>query len=305
MPCYHPLLGHRSQKTSENGKRPISFQIHEAFADLPVVVPCGKCIGCKTAKAEEWAARCYHESKMHENSYFVTLTYNPENVPEGGTLVKMHLQQFIRNLRDQNPQEKIRYYACGEYGSQGHRPHYHILLFGHRFSRGHNHGVPDDLVLHSRNKQPGQQLYTSKSLEKLWPYGFSTVAEFTQATALYVAKYSLKKITGDLAEKHYQGRIPEFALMSLKPGIGAGWFDKYTNDVYMKDFFTINGRKFKPPRYYDKLLEKKRPKCLEYIKNKRREFASKDNTTLVRRSNIGDAKTVIKKQFERRKFENE
>ncbi|QXP08133.1 MAG: replication initiator protein [Arizlama microvirus] len=305
MPCYRPLLGHRSQKSSENGKRPISFKIHEAFADLPVMVPCGKCIGCKTDKATEWAARCYHESKMHKHSYFVTLTYDEQNIPSGGTLVKQHLQDFLKRLRRQNPEEKIRYYSCGEYGSKGSRPHYHLLLFGHDFNGSNPDPFNLDLKLHTRHKQPGQQLYTSESLKTLWPHGFSTVGEFSQATALYVAKYSMKKITGVAATYHYEGRLPEFALMSLKPGIGADWIKKYTSDCYPKDYFTIKGRKYKPPRYYDNYLEKIRPKCLEYIKNKRREHSAENEISGVRRYQIADVKHAMKKHFERRKFENE
>jgi hypothetical protein len=253
MPCYRPLLGHRGLKTSENGKRPISFDIHEAFQDLPVMVPCGKCIGCKTDKAREWAARCYHESKLHKENYFLTLTYREENLPPGGTLVKEDLQKFFKRLREANPDEKIRYYACGEYGAEGTRPHYHVLLFGHGFSRPSHNNPDTDLSLYRRN-QPGQSLYTSKSLEKLWPHGFSTVGEFSQHTAMYVAKYAIKKITGIEAAAHYNGRLPEFAVMSLKPGIGHDWIQKYTNDVYMKDYFTIKGQKMRPPKYYDKYL---------------------------------------------------
>ncbi|QXP08258.1 MAG: replication initiator protein [Arizlama microvirus] len=305
MPCYRPLLAHRGLKTTENGKRPLSFNIHEAYQDLPVMVPCGKCIGCKTDKATQWAARCYHESKLHKNNYFVTLTYDENNLPPGGTLVKEHLQDFIRRLRKSNPNEKIRYYACGEYGTKGTRPHYHILLFGHSFNVDNHNNLNMDLRLYTRNKQPGQQLYTSESLKTLWPFGFSTVGEFSQQSAMYVAKYSIKKITGELAAAHYEGRLPEFALMSLKPGIGHDWIKKYTSDCYPKDYFTIKGRKFRPPRYYDDYLKKIRPKCLEYIKNKRIEKAKENDEGGVRRYYVANVKEQLKKHFDRRKFENE
>lgn len=41
--------------------------------------------------------------------------------------------------------------------------------------------------------------------------------------------------------------------MSLKPGIGAVWFQKYYTDVYPSDSVIVRGRPCKPPRYYDKL----------------------------------------------------
>ncbi|QXP08112.1 MAG: replication initiator protein [Arizlama microvirus] len=296
MPCYRPLLGHRAQKTSDTGKRPISFKINDAYSDLPVYIPCGKCIGCKHDKAVQWSTRCYHESKMHSHNYFVTLTYSDENLPPGGTLVKEHLQKFIKRLREKNETETIRYYAAGEYGTRLSRPHYHLLLFGHHF---------DDLVLYAKNRKLGQQLYTSEKLQTLWPNGFSTIGEFSQHSALYVAKYSIKKITGVEAEGHYKGKLPEFALMSRKPGIGAEWIKKFTSDCYPKDFFTINGRKFRPSRFYDNYLENERPKMLDDVKKKRINQSKANDLGGVRRYYVADVKAAQAKHFERRKFENE
>ena len=43
--------------------------------------------------------------------------------------------------------------------------------------------------------------------------------------------------------------------MSLKPGIGASWMEKYADEVYPRDYVVVNGKKAKPPRYYDKMLD--------------------------------------------------
>jgi len=204
MPCYRPLLGHRSSKLNENGKSIITFSAHQAYKDLPVMIPCGQCIGCKTDKSNEWAARCYHEARMHKDNCFVTLTYDPINIPEGGTLVKSDLQKFMKRLREKY-EHPIRFFACGEYGDAFNRPHYHLLLFGHDFS---------DKRLHSRNKKPGQHLYRSDTLELLWPQGFSTIGLFDIASAKYVAAYTAKKVIGKEQHEHYKGKLPEFALMS-------------------------------------------------------------------------------------------
>ena len=48
---------------------------------------------------------------------------------------------------------------------------------------------------------------------------------------------------------------PEYVTMSRRPGIGSKWFDQYQSDVYPKDFTTVRGKKIKPPKYYDRLLE--------------------------------------------------
>lgn len=47
------------------------------------------------------------------------------------TLDKTDLQNFFKRLRkNHNGNEKISYYACGEYGTKNWRPHYHAILFG-------------------------------------------------------------------------------------------------------------------------------------------------------------------------------
>lgn len=73
--------------------------------------------------------------------------------------------------------------------------------------------------------------------------------------------------TGELEETKKR----EYVTMSLRPyGLGQQWFEKYwRTDVYPQDFVLYEGRKFKPPRYYDKLLEKKDPEMYERVKRKR------------------------------------
>lgn len=140
---------------------------------------------------------------------------------------------------------------CGEYGESSLRPHFHALLFGVGFA---------DRVL------CGKDLYRSPSLEKLWTSGFSSVGDVTYQSAAYVAQYALKKVNGELADRRYSrvdGRtgecvrvVPEFGHMSLKPGIGYGWFQKFWRDVYLaRDGVMVHERLVPPPRYYDKLLD--------------------------------------------------
>jgi len=296
MPCYRPFLAHRSTVMGENGKKPLTFKSSEAYTDLPVMVPCGKCIGCKTDKTREWTARCVHESKMHDEKCFLTLTYNNENLPEGGTLVKKDLQDFMKRLREKIEPIKIRFYGCGEYGNKLSRPHYHVLIFGYSFP---------DRRLHAINKKPGQQLFTSDELGKLWTKGFHLIGNFEQASAQYVCGYTAKKITGEDADEHYQGKLPEFALMSRRPGIGHDWINKYSRDVYPKDFFHIQGHTYRPFRYYDNHCEKTRPKTFKKVKERREAERIKNDLGGVRRYYVAHVKETLKKQQERRRFENE
>lgn len=226
---------------SSSAKRKYLYDTSGKF----ILLPCGQCVACRLNKSREWATRCVLESKMHEENCFITLTYNDENLPADYGLCKKHFTDFMKRLR-KNTGEKIRYYAAGEYGNLYSRPHYHACLFGWK---------PHDLQLYSvRN---GINLYLSETLLKAWQYkGYVTVGDVTFESAAYVARYVMKKITGERAEEHYQGRQPEYTVMSRRPGIGASFFEKYSTDIYGKDFIVIRDQiKCKPPKYFDRLYD--------------------------------------------------
>lgn len=232
--------------------------------------PCGMCKKCRLEIAKSWSVRIIHESKMHVENCFITLTFNDQNLPEDGSIRKNDIVYFIKKLRKSIYPKKIRFYACGEYGDVKFRPHYHLLIFGYDF--------PDKEIFKAVPKgEDCYHIYISEKLSSLWDKGFSTVADLTMETALYTARYVQKKITGSnehalrIKKDRYGSKHVEFALMSRMPGIGATWFDEFGNDVYPKDFVTINGRKFKPPRYYDSLYARKNPIKFEKIKQKREE----------------------------------
>jgi len=210
-----------------------------------------------------------HEMREYSQNCFITLTYDDENLPLDKSVHKSHLRKFIKNLR-QNLQrdgktEKIRYFGCGEYGtdqdlnqSVNHlgRPHYHAIIFGHDF---------EDKTLHSSKR--GNDLYTSEYLSKVWKKGHCTVQEANFATAQYTAGYCVKKIGGDMAETHYQitnletGELtnvhPEFMACSTGnkdiKGIGSRWAKKYLSDLD-KGFITNNGHKVPYPKYYNQFI---------------------------------------------------
>jgi hypothetical protein len=284
MPCYSPLIGWRSRSVeAKTGKRKIVFNKDHAYTDLEVKVPCGQCIGCRLEKSRQWAVRCVHEAQLHSENSFITLTYAPEHLPESGTLVKKHFQDFMKRLRKFLYPKEIRFFHCGEYGSvrdnygnivEGRvgRPHYHAIIFGHQF---------DDLELFKETR--GIKLYTSDKLEELWGKGFVTVGEVTFESAAYVARYVMKKATGDLKEERYlvpgdMGQVgpngelcyiqDEYTTMSRRPGIAHDWFKMFKGDLE-KDFVTLNGKKFMPPRYYDGLFEQDDPETFAKIKGAR------------------------------------
>lgn len=264
MACYSPLHGWRSN----SGDRTIVFNRNRAFIDLPVTVPCGQCIGCRLERSRQWAVRCVHEASLHDQNCFITLTYDNDHLPSDGSLQLEHFQLFMKRLRKAVGQ--VRFFHCGEYGTNLGRPHYHAIIFGYDFA---------DKVLW-RDDGPAP-LYRSALLERLWKYGYSTVGTATFESAAYVARYITKKITGPMADDHYAGRKPEYTTMSRRPGIGAGWFDKFSSDVFPSDEVILRGKAFKPPRFYDGLYEVLNPDGMKDIKARRQIAASKhsDNNT--------------------------
>ena len=218
---------------------------------------------------------------MHEFNCFITLTYDDEHLPTGGTLVRRDLVLFWKKLRRELHPLTIRYFACGEYGEKLGRPHYHALLFGYDFP---------DKTLHTT--QRGVELFTSKTLTTWWGKGITSIGTVTFQSAAYVARYIMKKVNGDLAQRHYVyidkftgeciNRIPEFPAMSRNPGIGSTWFEKYHTDVFPSDQCTLEGKHYKTPRFYDKLLARNDgPLAAADVKAKRRHTAldrAKDNT---------------------------
>ena len=266
MTCLHPLLASPYALPNENGK--FEYKVWgaiekfdtEALSRLKtdshaIPIPCGQCLGCRLDKANEWAIRCVHEAKLYRRNCFITLTYNDDNLPLDNSLHREHLQLFMKRLRrnlDYDKNIKIRFLACGEYGSLNMRPHYHILCFG---------WFPSDVRKLSALID-GYNLFRSPLLARLWPYGFNTVGAVTFESARYVAKYSLKKQTGDNAAMYdLLGIKPEFVGCSLKPGIGADFFNRHSEDIITQGFCVVNGQKFKIPDYYLKLFERENPVC--------------------------------------------
>lgn len=251
MPCYHPRKGWRAKREGPDGQRGIVFSLASASVNEPVSVPCGKCVGCRMLHSQAWAVRCMHESQFHEDNSFVTLTYADKFLPVNRSLDKRHVQLFMKKLRHFMDGERISYFACGEYGDIGARPHYHALLFGVDF--------PDRTLWKDTSNGP---LFLSPTLERLWGMGFTSFGPVNVATVRYACQYVTKKVgkvlssyewTDENGEIHQ--RTPEFALMSRRPAIGRKWIERYASDVLPDDFVVMDGKKLPVPRYYNKRLE--------------------------------------------------
>lgn len=200
---------------------PIRNKLSKGFCQFS----CGRCRACRANYASMWALRMFHELKFHDENCFATLTYNDSTLPKGGTLVKRDPQLFLKRLR-KNTGKKIRYYLGGEYGENYSRPHYHAILFG----------IGRD---------------SSSAIEAAWQNGFVYLGSATMDSCNYVARYITKKLSGPPSKVYEErGVIPEFCLMSRRPGIGGEHVEKYGQEIFNRGFLLSKGRKVPIPRYY-------------------------------------------------------
>lgn len=267
-------------KSGQPIKKVTSGEVKEYCGSLDYQeIPCGHCLACRLARSREWANRCMLELQYYESAYFVTLTYDDEHLPlneyvtedgevcQSATLVKKDFQLFIKRLRKrfcngQEGQSKIRYYACGEYGSQTLRPHYHCIIFGLKL---------DDLRLYKQSRL-GDNYYNSASLDKVWNKGYAVVGDVTWDTCAYTARYIVKKKLGPDGAKWYEKYHlePEFTLMSLKPAIGRRYYDEYVDSLFDSSTISVpardGARTFTIPYYFKRLREQEQPGCFEELK---------------------------------------
>lgn len=308
MPCYHPLVAWRGPLLP-SGKRAVVFKASESTGGLsafPLRLPCGQCVGCRLDHSLDWAVRCMNEAQLHSDNCFITLTYDDVHLPDRRSLDHRDFQLFMKKLRRKFSGQKIKYLQCGEYGEECYfcglnrrdcgdrgqfqegshsfksvigRPHFHALLFGVDFS---------DRVPVGKSPS-GFTFDGSACLSELWKKGFVSVGPVTFESAAYVARYSMKKVTGRHKEevdditglRHYErvdsetGEVsevvPEYITMSrggrTGKGLAQAWYDRFKSDVYPHDYVVVKGGiKRPPPRYYDDKYELENPVDMKRIK---------------------------------------
>lgn len=282
MPCFHPLQAYKTACGDV-----VFYESARVDVVRSLQLPCGQCVGCRLERSRQWATRCMHEASLYRNNMFITLTYNDEHLPEDRSLDYDDFQKFMKRFRkhykgieERDGKRAIRFYMAGEYGEQFGRPHFHACIFNFRF---------DDQKIFKRTPS-GSTIYTSEKLSALWPFGYASIGDVNFQSAAYVARYIMKKVNGQAADSHYEfvtddgeivKRKPEFTKMSLKPGIGFQWYEQFKSDVYPHDYVVVNGRKVRPPRFYDKKFKLEHPEefeVVEFEREKSRLRSYEDNT---------------------------
>ena len=245
---------------SSMGRAPFVFSKSGAPRSDLLQIPCGQCTECRLKRSREWAIRCMHEASLHRDNCFLTLTISEPD--KALSLNYDYFQAFMKRLRARFPRERIGFFCCGEYGETNpstgikdggkYRAHFHAILFNFNF--------PDRVPCRLLDQS---ELFKSALCDELWRFGACRIGEVTFESAAYVARYAMKKVTGDLAEAAYTlvlpdgeiiSRTPEMLVMSKRPAIGRRWFEKFGKTAVYRDSVIARGVETAMPRYYDKLL---------------------------------------------------
>lgn len=156
------------------------------------------------------------EAMQYKDNAFVTLTYADEFLPSDMSVHPRHLQLFLKRLRKRFGEGRIRFYGVGEYGDQTQRPHYHLALFG----------FPACSFIYSRySREVVNCCRWCDMVRDTWAMGNIFIGQLEAESSHYIAGYVIKKMTAP-DDPRLKGRYPEFARMSLRPGIGAGMMDE-------------------------------------------------------------------------------
>lgn len=307
-----------------------------AIENTVLQVPCGQCMSCRKAYASNWANRCMLEAKQHKFNYFVTLTYSDLNLifapyydRETGEITLQptidldDVSAFLKRLREKwrvdYTHTGIRFFACGEYGEEFGRPHYHLILF--------------NLPIYDLRKLPnadGKEMCQSNIISELWNMGRVSIQPVNWRTCAYTARYCIKKLKGKAAKEREEGLDqlleaydfeqsirdheayvkslmteeevaafpgfrykdrwkPETVRMSRRPGVAREYYERNKKSMYEYDEVLIpkDGQiiSSKPCKYFDKLFDLDDPWTLSQVKQNRRKYGIL--STRARLENVG------------------
>lgn len=199
-------------------------------------LPCGKCISCLQRRTSDWSVRLRQEYSNCTSAFFVTLTYDESSVPSTrinnnvvNILCKRDLQLFLKRIRKAIEPDRVRFFACGEYGPTTLRPHYHMILF---------------------NFPSSKSIYDV--IKKKWPFGFVSVSSIKPAHFDYIAKYcsSYMYLPEYLRCKSFR----PFILCSRRPAIGSCYLSDSILDYHRRtlsiSLVSRDGIRRNLPKYY-------------------------------------------------------
>lgn len=304
LSCYHPMFGIPVGINVETGKTRFAIKKASSFTDFDlvkkdnpdgIIIPCGRCSGCRLDYSRAWADRMLLELDHTRKAVFLTLTYDNAHLPISmytendnpmfGTLDKRDVQLFMKRLRKYFEPKEIRFYAAGEYGPKTLRPHYHIILFGLDLGDFPDRKLKDGV---SKNEL-GQLYYVSDTLSKIWSNGFILLCDVSWSAMAYVSRYVQKKLYGPLSIAYAERNVvPEFSLMSRRPGLG-GYYLVEHPDVFENSNISLSttdgAKQIQIPKYFYKQLELTDPERYGKIMEDKKKFA--DSRMLLKLQKTG------------------
>lgn len=223
---------------------------------LNMRVPCGKCMACRVRRTQQWCMRVEHDLYTKDfKGMFITLTFsdegfqklkeeNPDRVDN--SVYKSDLQKYFKRLRKEIAPRKIKYIACGEYGEEKNRAHYHAIILGLDYT---------DIMDHQR-------------VHDNWSYGGANVGTANAYSIRYVIDYIQKTYIGrnrELTEKYYYPRNPPFQLQSTK--IGVEYFMENIDTLISTGKILHRGKEMAMPRYYYEKCKNQIPPYVKMMNN--------------------------------------
>lgn len=224
------------------------------FTNQAGAFPCGQCQPCRINRRRLWTHRLMLEQMSHDHSSFITLTYADEHIPPENSLAPKELSDWLKRFRKSVYPVRVRFYACGEYGEENQRPHYHIAMFGY------------PSCVYGQTTYRKERISCCENCSRVhdtWSRGRIQCGTLTVESSQYVAGYVLKKMTSH-DDPRLNGRYPEFQRQSI--GLGSGSIDqiaetlrKFNLDQSMADVPSAlqHGKKIFPlGRYLRRKLRK-------------------------------------------------
>lgn len=292
----------KGKSISQVYKDAINLCLHGNYRKYDII-PCGKCLGCYLERARDKAVQLSLEKmnpEYKENEcWFITLTYDDDYLPyhstcdtetgeifTGASVELKDLQNWIKKLRDNNPDKTIRYMAAREYGSKTLRPHYHLIIFGLPLER--------ELFVKIGNNTNGDPLWTTPELDNIsskicWTVrrplgdrtapiyraGNVTVGEVTFQSISYVARYTMKKANKEYnSEWWYKSQGLDTEGISQSQDLGKWYYDLHKHEIYENDYVPVMGRNgnfSKPPKSFDRLYNIEFPEHYKKVVQRRKE----------------------------------
>lgn len=203
------------------------------YGQLGCYVPCGRCPECLKAKQRAWFVRFkyeenYYRRKGDYRTWFVTLTYNEENIPSTRLRAVKDWQAFLKQIK-RKVYDTPRFYLTSENGSLHGRLHFHALLFG----------VPVCL---------GDADYISSLISSCWHRGFVSARYAVGKDFNYVSKYVTKDVDPFRSESSWR----TIQTFSKRPPLGLRGLSSASMDYYnsrLDNVCHFDGYSYALPRY--------------------------------------------------------